>query len=147
MVKSLHDLGLRVVLDVVYPHTVSEGVDVANSVFDKIVPGYYYRTDKATAKAEQGTKAGPDTATEHRMMAKFVKDSVWHWNKHFGIDGFRFDQSGYMPKSVLVDAYQAVQAQDSSVYFYAEAWNPLDGTSSERIDELATQPNLAGTGM
>ena len=147
MVKSLHDLGLRVVLDVVYPHTVSEGVDVANSVFDKIVPGYYYRTDKATAKAEQGTKAGPDTATEHRMMAKFVKDSVLHWNKHFGIDGFRFDQSGYMPKSVLVDAYQAVQAQDSSVYFYAEAWNPLDGTSSERIDELATQPNLAGTGM
>lgn len=147
MIKSLHELGLRVVLDVVYPHTVSAGVDAPDSVFDKIVPGYYYRADKATAKAEQGTGAGPDTATEHRMMAKFVKDSVLHWNKNFAVDGFRFDQSGFMPKSVLVDAYQAVKAQDPSVYFYAEAWNPHGGTSTERIAELATQANLAGTGI
>lgn len=147
MIKSLHDLGLRVVLDVVYPHTVSSGLDVANSVFDKVVPGYYYRANKSTADVETGTGAGPDTATEHRMMSKFVKDSVVQWAANYRVDGFRFDQSGFMPKSTLVEAHDAVKAFDPTTYFYAEAWNPHGGTSEQRIKKLSTQVNLAGTGM
>lgn len=147
MNKALHDMGLRVVLDVVYPHTISAGIEAGNSVFDKIVPGYYYRFNPISGAVETGTFAGPDTATENRMMAKFVTDSVVQWAKEYGFDGFRFDQSGYMPKSVLIDAYEAVKAVDEDNYFYAEAWTPAGGTSGDRIFERATQEALAGTGI
>lgn len=147
MNMALHQLGLRVVMDVVYPHTISSGFEAANSVFDKVVPGYYYRTNPATAEPETGTFAGPDTATEHRMMGKFVADSVVQWAQQYKVDGFRFDQSGYMPKAVLVDAYNAVKMVDDDNYFYAEAWTPAGGTSGDRIVERATQEALAGTGI
>lgn len=147
MNMALHQLGLRVVMDVVYPHTVSSGNQAANSVFDKVVPGYYYRTNPATGEPETGTGAGPDTATEHRMMGKFVADSVVQWADAYKVDGFRFDQSGYMPKSVLVDAYNAVKAVDADNYFYAEAWTPGGGSSGDRIAERSTQEALAGTGI
>ena len=45
MVESLHLIGLRVVMDVVYNHTATAGQDLF-SVLDKIVPGYYYRLDR-----------------------------------------------------------------------------------------------------
>ena len=147
MNMALHQMGLRVVMDVVYPHTTSSGIEAANSVFDKVVPGYYYRTNAATGTAENGTFAGSDTATEHRMMGKFVADSVVQWAEQYKVDGFRFDQSGYMPKAVLVDAYNAVKAVDEDNYFYAEAWTPAGGTSGDRIVERATQEALAGTGI
>jgi pullulanase len=147
MNMALHQLGLRVVMDVVYPHTVSSGSQAANSVFDKVVPGYYYRANPATGEPETGTGAGPDTATEHRMMGKFVADSVVQWAQAYKVDGFRFDQSGFMPKAVLVDAYNAVKAVDPDNYFYAEAWTPGGGTSGDRIVERSTQEALAGTGI
>lgn len=43
VLQSLHSLGLRVVLDVVYNHTFASGPYSHNSVLDKIVPGYYHR--------------------------------------------------------------------------------------------------------
>jgi pullulanase len=147
MNMAVHEMGLRVVMDVVYPHTLSSGISDADSVFDKVVPGYYYRVNPATAGVEKGTGAGPDTATEHRMMGKFVADSVVQWAEHYKVDGFRFDQSGYMPKSVLVNAYEAVKAVDPDNYFYAEAWTPGDGSSGDRIAERAVQEALAGTGI
>ncbi len=147
MNQALHSMGLRVVMDVVYPHTSTSGITSPNSVFDKIVPGYYYRTNAATNEVENGTGAGNDTATEHRMMAKLMKDSLLIWASEYKVDGFRFDQSGFMPKAALVDAYDAVKAIDPDSYFYAEAWTPNGGTSGDRISARATQEELAGTGI
>lgn len=42
-VAALHKKGLRVVVDVVYNHTLASGPDGALSVLDKCAPGYYYR--------------------------------------------------------------------------------------------------------
>ena len=42
MIMGLHQIGYRVVLDVVYNHTF-EGESERYSVFDKAVPGYYHR--------------------------------------------------------------------------------------------------------
>jgi pullulanase len=143
---ALHQLGLRVVLDVVYPHMKSSGVEAADATFDKIVPGYYFRNDSVTGTVVNETGAGPETATEHAMMGKFVADSLTQWAAQYKVDGFRFDQSGFMPKSVLVNAYNAVKAVDPDNYFYAEAWTG-GATSGSRIAERASQIPLAGTGI
>ncbi len=44
MVQALNEMGLRVVMDVVYNHTNASG-QAEKSVLDKIVPGYYHRLD------------------------------------------------------------------------------------------------------
>ncbi|MET0355543.1 MAG: alpha-1,6-glucosidase domain-containing protein, partial [Cellvibrio sp.] len=143
---ALHQLGLRVVLDVVYPHMAAAGVEAANATFDKIVPGYYFRQNLTSGTVVNETAAGADTATEHVMMGKFVADSVTQWAAQYKVDGFRFDQSGFMPKSVLLNAYNAVKAVDPDNYFYAEAW-AAGGDSAARITERSSQLPLAGTGI
>ena len=43
MVAGLHDLGLRVVVDVVYNHVFEAGPQAGQPGLDAIVPGYYLR--------------------------------------------------------------------------------------------------------
>jgi pullulanase len=142
MNQALHELGLRVVLDVVYNHTSASGL-WDNSVFDKIVPGYYHRYNEVTGKIETSTCCD-NTATEHRMMDKFVTDSMVILAKEYGFDSFRFDVMGHMPKSSILAAREAVQAVDPDNYFYGEGWN-FGEVADNRLFEQAVQANMAGS--
>ncbi|NVK25849.1 MAG: DUF3372 domain-containing protein [Gammaproteobacteria bacterium] len=140
MVKALHQTGMRVALDVVYNHTSSSGVN-DKSVFDKLVPGYYHRYSEVTGEMERSTCC-ENTATEHRMMGKFVVDSLAFWAEHYAIDSFRFDVMGHMPKDVILDGRDAVAAIDPDTYFYGEGWN-WGEVVDNRLFEQATQYNMA----
>ena len=145
MFQALHEMGLRVVMDVVYNHTSDEGADGAFSVFDRIVPGYYYRRNATTGAIERASCCS-DTAAEHAMMGKFVKDSAVFWATHYKVDGFRFDWMSLHPKGLMEAVRDAVQAVDEDAYIYGEGWAPSTGSAPDRI-ELSTQTNLAGTGI
>lgn len=138
MIKALHDLGLRVVMDVVYNHTSSAGL-WDNSVFDKVVPGYYHSRDLITGAVVQSTCCN-DTALEHRMMDKFMVDSLALWAEHYKIDGFRFDIMSHGSKAQMLAARQAIQTIDEDNHFYGEGWDRDD-----RGFEQANQFNLAGS--
>lgn len=142
MIQAMHEMGLRVVLDVVYNHTSSSAL-YDNSVFDKLVPGYYHRYNEVSGNIERSTCC-ENTATEHKMMAKFTVDSLVHWAQHYGFDGFRFDVMGHMPKSIILDGRDAVAAIDADTYFYGEGWN-FGEVANDRLFEQATQANLAGS--
>ncbi|QQX78937.1 pullulanase-type alpha-1,6-glucosidase [Shewanella sp. KX20019] len=142
MNKSLHDMGLRVVLDVVYNHTSSSGL-WDNSVLDKLVPGYYHRYNEESGLIERSTCC-ENTATEHRMMDKFVSDTMVVLAKDYGFDSFRFDVMGHMPKQSILNARSAVQAVDPDNYFYGEGWN-FGEVADNRLFEQATQANMAGS--
>lgn len=142
MIQALHQMGLRTALDVVYNHTTSSGLN-DNSVFDKIVPGYYHRYNEISGVIERSTCC-ENTASEHRMFGKFVIDSLVVWAKHYGFDSFRFDIMGHMPKQLLLDARAAVQQVDADNYFYGEGWNWGEVVSG-RLFEQATQTNLNNT--
>ncbi|HKI52670.1 MAG TPA: hypothetical protein VJ987_00995, partial [Anaerolineales bacterium] len=92
MVQSLNESGLRVVMDVVYNHTNASGQS-ANSVLDRIVPGYYHRLN-ADGNVEKSTCC-ENTATENDMMRKLMIDSVITWATQYKVDGFRFDLMGH----------------------------------------------------
>ncbi|WP_371373114.1 alpha-1,6-glucosidase domain-containing protein [Thalassotalea aquiviva] len=138
MVQSLHEVGLRVVLDVVYNHTNSAGL-WDNSVFDKIVPGYYHSRDLISGAVVQSTCCN-DTALEHRMMDKFMVDSLLMWTEQYKYDGFRFDIMSHGSKQQMLAARDAVRAIDEDNYFYGEGW-----TRDDRGFEQANQFNMAGT--
>ena len=85
MVMAIHGAGMGVIMDVVYNHTYTK-----RSNFNKIVPGYYYRTTEAGDYTD-GSGCGNETASERPMYRKFMLDSVLYWQREYHIDGFRFD--------------------------------------------------------
>ena len=138
MIQALHDMGLRVVLDVVYNHTNSSGL-WDNSILDKVVPGYYHRRDLVTGNVENSTCC-QDTAPEHQMMHKLMVDSLELWTEHYQFDGYRFDIMANNSKESILSARDAVAALDADTYFYGEGWDRAD-----RGYEQANQWNMAGT--
>ncbi|UUZ47518.1 hypothetical protein LP420_30430 [Massilia sp. B-10] len=117
MVKSLHEQGLRVVMDVVYNHT-SGSQQGPLSVLDKIVPTYYYRLNNSGGITNDSCCA--DTAAENAMMAKLMIDSVATWARDYQVDSFRFDIMGMAPLSVITrlktDVSQACLLRHLSVW-------------------------------
>ena len=144
MVQSATNLGLNVVLDVVYNHTNASGL-AEKSVLDKLVPGYYHRQNPETGVVEQSTCC-ENTASEHRMMEKLMIDSLVTWASEYGISGFRFDLMGHHMLSNMEKALDAVTAVDPDTYFYGEGWNFGEVANNAR-GVNAIQPNMAGTGI
>ncbi len=142
MVKAIHAMGFRVVMDVVYNHTHAARLH-KNSVLDKVVPNYYYRLNPLSGDIEQSTCCD-NTATEHRMMTKLMVDSLVVWARDYKIDGFRFDLMGHQPKASMLEAYEAVSAVDEDNYFYGEGWN-FGEVANNRLFVQASQRELAGT--
>ena len=142
MVQSIHNLGFRVIMDVVYNHTHQAGLE-PTAVLDKIVPNYYHRLDPITGQIAQSTCCD-NTATENVMMEKLMTDSLIVWARDYKIDGFRFDLMAHQPKSSMLKARKAVQSVDSDTYFYGEGWNFGEVANNQRFIQ-ASQLELSGT--
>lgn len=151
MVMALNQMGLRVVMDVVYNHTNASGLS-DKSVLDKIVPGYYHRLDD-NGNVTSSTCCA-NTATEHKMMEKLMRDSVLLWATAYKVDGFRFDLMGHHMKDNMLSVRQALNsltlANDGvdghTIYIYGEGWNFGEVADNAR-GVNATQLNMAGTGI
>jgi len=144
MVKSLHEQGLRVVMDVVYNHT-SGSQQGPLSVLDKIVPTYYYRLNDRGYIT--GDSCCADTAAENTMMAKLMTDSVATWARDYKVDSFRFDIMGMAPLSVIKKLKTEVdKAAKRDIYLYGEAWNFGIIANDARFVQ-ARQSNMFGSGI
>mgnify|MGYP000454029690 FL=1 len=142
MVQHLHNLGFRVIMDVVYNHTHQAGLE-PTAILDKIVPNYYHRLDPINGEIAQSTCCD-NTATERAMMEKLMIDSLVVWTRDYKIDGFRFDLMAHQPKSSMLKARTAVQAIDPDNYFYGEGWNFGEVANNSRFVQ-ASQLELGGT--
>jgi pullulanase-type alpha-1,6-glucosidase len=144
MVQSAHDMGLKLVMDVVYNHTNASGVN-DKSVLDKIVPGYYHRLNPNTGGVENSTCCD-NTATENLMMGKLMVDSLKVWANDYKVDGFRFDLMGHQPKDLMIQALDDVREIDPNTLFYGEGWDFGEVANNARFEQ-STQINMAGTGI
>jgi len=150
MVQSLNDIGLRVVMDVVYNHTFANGL-YTQAVLDKVVPGYYHRYNKDGY--QENSSCCPDTATEFTMMEKLMVDTILRWAKAYKVDGFRFDLMNLHTVENLVTLRDTINQltpeQDGvdgeSIYLYGEGWD--FGSAKGKGLYAATQYNMAGTGI
>ncbi len=140
MVKALHEIGLRVIQDVVFNHTSASGQD-GFSVLDKIVPGYYYRLD-ADGKVLNSSCCS-DTASEHRMMEKLMVDTLARQAREYKIDGFRFDLMGF---HFVANMRRIQKALGDEIYLYGEGWETGETAWGAR-GMNASQTNLYGTGI
>lgn len=121
MVKTLHDNGLRVVLDVVYNHTGA----TETSLFNQLVPGYYYRQDE-TGMFSNASACGNETASDRAMFRKFMIESVQYWAREYHIDGFRFDLMGIHDIETMNQIGAALKEIDPTIFIYGEGWTAGD---------------------
>ncbi len=144
MVMALHAAGLRVGMDVVYNHTSASG-QKAQSVLDRIVPGYYQRLN-AKGSVETSTCCD-NTATENRMMAKLMIDSAVVWARDYRIDSFRFDLMGHQPRVAMERLQAAVnRATGRHIHLLGEGWNFGEIANGARFVQ-ASQLSLNGSGI
>lgn len=118
MISKLHDNGIAVIMDVVYNHTSGTG---DNSIYDLTVPGYFYRL-KTDGTYSNGSGCGNEVATNHKMVKKFVVDSVKHWMLDYHVNGFRFDLMGLHERDLMSAIYQELYNIDPNVLVYGEPW-------------------------
>jgi len=152
MVQALDEIGLNVVVDVVYNHTFDSGISKF-SVLDKVVPGYYHRYNPDTGEIETSTCCH-NTAAEHAMMEKLIIDSVLLWAQKYKIDAFRFDLMGHHPRYVMEHLREALAERTleehgvdgENIYIYGEGWD-FGEVAGNRIFDQATQFNMGGTGI
>lgn len=116
VVQTLHKHGIGVVMDVVYNHTYHS----FNSVFEKTVPGYYYRMKGE--KFANGSGCGNETASEHKMMRKFMVESLCFWAREYHVDGFRFDLMGIHDVETMNEIAKALKRINPNILLYGEGW-------------------------
>ena len=129
-IQSLHDNGLRVNMDVAYDHMYSG----TNSNFNKLVPGYYFRTNSN----ESGY--GNTIASENAMARKFIVDSVVYWAKEYNLDGFNFDQMGLLDIKTMNEIRKKLSSIDPSILILGDG---SDKGTTLAPDVKANKQNLS----
>ncbi len=141
MVQALHDVGIGVIMDVVYNHTYE-----ANASFNKIVPYYYYRFN-ADGSNLSASGCGNDTASERYMFGKFMVDSVSYWASEYNLDGFRFDLMGLHDLQTMDEVEKAVHAINPNAIIYGEGWTmgqTVDGSAQANQSNINKIEKLEG---
>lgn len=113
MVRSFHNAGIEVILDVVYNHT-AEGNELGPTLSFKGIDNLsYYRTLPDQPRYYiNDTGTGNTVNTSHPRVLQMVTDSLRYWVEECHVDGFRFDlgtilgrePDGFDPRGGFFDA-------------------------------------------
>jgi glycogen operon protein len=135
MVRTLHDAGLEVILDIVFNHTgESNGFGPALS-FKGLDNLAYYRTVPGDPSAYiNDTGTGNTINADQPVVQRLVLDSLKYWSGEMGADGFRFDLApvlgrhpdGFSSSHPLLEAIVSEPAL-AGVKMIAEPWDPGPG--------------------
>ncbi len=134
-VQQMHNVGIEVILDVVYNHT-AEGSHLGPTLSFRGIDNrrYYYLVAGNERYYNDFTGTGNALELRHQHVLRMVTDSLRYWVSEMGVDGFRFDLATTLARidgrfgehSPFLDAV----AQDpllSSVKLIAEPWDTGEG--------------------
>jgi glycogen operon protein len=134
LVKTLHQAGIEVILDVVYNHTAEgnhlgpvlclKGID--NAAYYRLADGGRYYVDT--------TGTGNTLNMRHPHVLQLIVDSLRYWVTDMHVDGFRFDLAASLARqfhevdrlSAFFDLIQ-VDPVVSQVKLIAEPWDLGEG--------------------
>lgn len=128
LIQTFHEGGVNVIMDVVYNHHGRS----ADSNFDLIVPGYYFRMNE-NGSFSNGSGTGNETASENYMMRKFMVDSVTFWAEEYKISGFRFDLMKLHDVETMNQIADAVHEIDENILIFGEPWDAGGSNLDEAI--------------
>jgi glycogen operon protein len=134
MVKTLHQAGLELILDVVYNHT-AEGNHLGPMLsFKGIDNTYYYRLTEDPQYYMDYTGTGNTLNMRNPHVLQLVMDSLRYWVLEMHVDGFRFDLASTLARELhdvdRLSAFFDIIQQDpviSQVKLIAEPWDVGEG--------------------
>lgn len=91
MVRSLHQAGIEVILDMVYNHTGEGGYQGNTSSFRGIDNPVYYLLDQYSHEYLNYSGCGNTFNCNHPVVRELIRDSLHYWVMEMHVDGFRFD--------------------------------------------------------
>lgn len=135
MVRSFHEAGIEVILDVVYNHT-AEGNHLGPTInFRGIDNAAYYRlVDDDLRLYKDYTGTGNSLNPRHPHVLQLIMDSLRYWVLEMHVDGFRFDLAATLARELhdvdRLSAFFDLVQQDpvvSQVKLIAEPWDVGEG--------------------
>lgn len=135
MVRSFHEAGIEVILDVVYNHT-AEGNHLGPTInFRGIDNAAYYRlVDTDLRRYKDYTGTGNSLNPRHPHVLQLIMDSLRYWVTEMHVDGFRFDLAATLARELhdvdRLSAFFDLVQQDpivSQVKLIAEPWDVGEG--------------------
>ncbi|WP_448547856.1 glycogen debranching protein GlgX [Thalassotalea fusca] len=92
MVEECHELGIEVILDVVFNHT-AEGDQLGPTYSFKGIDNasYYLLKPEDQRYYQNYTGCGNTLNIQHPRVLQLVTDTLRYWVEYMGVDGFRFD--------------------------------------------------------
>jgi glycogen operon protein len=134
LVKTMHQSGIEVILDVVYNHT-AEGNHLGPTLSFKGIdnPAYYRLADGGRYYFDT-TGTGNTLNMRHPHVLQLIIDSLRYWVTEMRVDGFRFDLAASLARqfhevdrlSAFFDLIQ-VDPVVSQVKLIAEPWDLGEG--------------------
>jgi len=133
MVKALHQVGIEVILDVVYNHTTEAGADGPTYSYRGICNSSYYLLDESMTHYRNDTGTGNVLRSAHPTVRKMIIDSLRFWVLEMHVDGFRFDLASIFSRntngSINLEDPPLISeitggADYANVRLIAEAWDP-----------------------
>lgn len=134
MVAAFHKEGIRVVMDTVFNHVYEH----KTSVFERLVPNYYFRYENNGTLACR-SYCGNDVASERYMVRKLIVDACVYYVKEFGVDGFRFDIMGLIDLETMQAVQKEVLRLKPDFMIYGEGWQM--GDEGDRDFKMASFTN------
>ena len=135
MVKSLHNAGIEVIIDVVYNHT-GEGNHLGPMLcFRGLDNRTYYRLDPDHPEYYiDYTGCGNSLNMRHPRVLQMIMDSLRYWVTEMHVDGFRFDLASTLARELhdvdRLSAFFDLIQQDpviSQTKLIAEPWDIGEG--------------------
>ena len=135
MVRTLHDAGIEVILDVVYNHT-AEGNHLGPTLSLRGIdnPTYYRLVGDNPRFYMDYTGCGNTLNMRHPQVLQLIMDSLRYWVTQMHVDGFRFDLASALARELhevdRLSAFFDVIQQDpvvSQVKLIAEPWDIGEG--------------------
>ncbi len=135
MVRSIHDAGLEVILDVAYNHTAEGGFRGPSLSFRGIDNLAYYRTHADNpAEYVNDTGCGNTINVDHPRVRELILESLGYFANHVGVDGFRFDLASILGRhdhgfSTTHPLLKEISSDErlKSLKLIAEPWDPGPG--------------------
>jgi isoamylase len=131
MVKTFHQAGVEVILDVVYNHT-AEGNHLGPTLSMKGIdnPAYYRLVEDDQRYYMDYTGTGNSLNVRHPHSLQLIMDSLRYWVTEMHVDGFRFDLASTLAREFydvdrLSTFFELVQQDPvvSQVKLIAEPWD------------------------
>jgi glycogen operon protein len=135
LVRTLHDAGIEVILDVVYNHT-GEGNHLGPILSFKGIdnPAYYRLMAENRRYYMDYTGTGNTLNMQHPHVLQLLMDSLRYWVLEMHVDGFRFDLAATLARELhdvnrLSSFFDLIQQDPvvSQVKLIAEPWDIGEG--------------------